>query len=94
MLCIRKFPAAKKFMDKREGEVSNFSVEFLLSHGVEKCRRGTIYSLFNFGHQKSSEKGVGGGEGGVSRFSVQIVLSQSADNFRRVTLLCCVSENF
>ena len=36
MLCIRKFPVAKKFMDKREGEVSRFSVEKFLSHSAGK----------------------------------------------------------
>ena len=28
MLCFRKFLLAKKFMDKREGEVSRFSFDF------------------------------------------------------------------
>ena len=27
MLCFRKFPVAKKFLDMREGEVSRFSFE-------------------------------------------------------------------
>ena len=42
MLCFRKFLVAKKFMDKREGEVSNFSVENFLSQSAEKFRRGTL----------------------------------------------------
>ena len=36
MLCFRKFLIAKKFMDKREGEVSRFSFEIFLSHSSEK----------------------------------------------------------
>ena len=42
MLCFRKFLVAKKFMDKREEEVSRFSVENFLSHSAEKIRRGTL----------------------------------------------------
>ena len=38
VLCFRKFPVAKKFMDKKRG-VSRFSVEKFLSHGAEKFRR-------------------------------------------------------
>ena len=42
MLCFRKFPLAKKFMDMRGGggeRVSRFSVEKSLSHGAENFRR-------------------------------------------------------
>ena len=42
MLCFRKFLVAKKFMDKREGEVSKISFEKFLFHGAEKIRRGTV----------------------------------------------------
>ena len=41
MLCFRKFLVAKRFMDKREGEVSRFPVENVLSHSAENFRRGT-----------------------------------------------------
>ena len=40
MLCSRKFPVAKKFLDKRGGGVSRFSIENFLSHSPEKIRRG------------------------------------------------------
>ena len=40
MLCFRKFPVAKKFMDKRWGGVSRFSVEDFLSRSSEKVRSG------------------------------------------------------
>ena len=53
MLCFRKFPVAKKFMDKRGGEYQDFLSNIFLSHitenfvkepfsvslisGIEKC---------------------------------------------------------
>ena len=53
MLCIGKFPVAKKFMDKRWGEgVSQFSVENFLSHSAEKIRRATLQCVTNFGYRK------------------------------------------
>ena len=39
MLCLRKTLVPKKFMDKKEGEVSRFSFEIFLSHSAEKDRR-------------------------------------------------------
>ena len=42
MLCFRKFLLAKMFMDKREGEVSRFSIETSLSRSAEKFRRATL----------------------------------------------------
>ena len=52
MLCFRKILVAKKFMDKREREVSRFSVENFLSHSAEKVRRATLYGVTNFGYRK------------------------------------------
>ena len=52
MLCSTKFPVAKKFMDKREGEVSRYSFEKFLSNSAEKNCRGTLYSVINFGYRK------------------------------------------
>ena len=43
MLCFRKIPVAKKFMDKRaEGGVSRYSVENFLSHSAEKFHGETL----------------------------------------------------
>ena len=56
MLCFRKFLVAKKFMDKREGGVSRFSVENFLSHSAENFRREILYCCINFGYRKSLEK--------------------------------------
>ena len=40
MLCLRKFPVAKKIMDKRG--VLGFSVGKFLSYSAENIRRGTL----------------------------------------------------
>ena len=42
MLCFRKLLVPKKFMDKKGGGVSKFSVENFLSESAEKFRRGTL----------------------------------------------------
>ena len=44
MLCIRKFPVAKKFIDKREGEVSRFPLKFFCLK-VSKKAEGEPFSL-------------------------------------------------
>ena len=52
MLCFRKTLLMKKFMDKREGEISRFSFEIFLSHNAEKLRRGTLYGVTGSGYRK------------------------------------------
>ena len=48
VLCFRRFLVAKKFMDKREGEVSRFSFNFFMSHSAQRIRRGPLsLSLFS-----------------------------------------------
>ena len=42
VLCFRKVLVAKKFLDKREGEVSRFSLECVSSNSAEKSRRGIL----------------------------------------------------
>ena len=54
MLCFRKVLVAKKFLDKREGEVSRFSLECISSHSAEKLRWETIWGVTNFGFRKLS----------------------------------------
>ena len=83
MLCFRKVLVAKKFMDTREGEVSRFSFESILSHSAEICRRGIVQSFFNFVYRIDLDERVGGR---VSRFSVETFLSHNAKKFRRATL--------
>ena len=46
VLCIGKFPVAKKFMDKKGG-VSRFSVEDFFSHSDETIFRGTLLCWFS-----------------------------------------------
>ena len=46
VLCFRKLPVAKKFMDKRGGGgVSRFSVENFFSHSAENFRMGESFSV-------------------------------------------------
>ena len=52
MLCFGKFPVANKFMDKKGGGVSKFSVENFLSHSAEKVRRGTLQCVTKFRYRK------------------------------------------
>ena len=57
MLCFRKFPVAKKFMDKRGGEVSRFSFEiFCLT--MPKCSVGELFCAV-FQKNSGSEKVYG-----------------------------------
>ena len=66
VLCFRKFPVTKKFMDKRGG-VSRLSVENSLSHSAEKNHREPFCAVIQ---KISDSEKVYGKEGGrVSRFS-------------------------
>ena len=69
MLCFRKLPVAKKFMVKRAGEVSRFSVEKFLSQGAENLRGGTLLCVIISGYRESLNERVGGG--GISKFFVE-----------------------
>ena len=51
VLCFRKLPVAKNFMDKK-GAVSRFSFENFLSHSAENFRRGTLQGVTDFGYRK------------------------------------------
>ena len=84
---FQKFPAAKKFTDKREGEVSRFSGENFLSHSAEKVRKATLQGVTNFGYRKVLCFR------GLCHDFCRFSLSHSAEKFRSGTLLCCVSEN-
>ena len=55
MLCFRKFPVAKKFIDKRGGGSIKISFENFLSHSSEEFRRGTLLCCVseNFRQPKS-----------------------------------------
>ena len=71
MLRFRKFPVTKKFMDKREEEVSIFSFESFSSHRAEKIRRGTLQGV--------TDSGIGkfyASEGYVTIFRRKFFVSQ------------------
>ena len=74
MLCFRKFPVAKKFMDKREREVSRFpSKIFCLT--VPKNAVGEPFSLsLLLGIEKVWMRGWGGGS--VKIFCGKFLVSQ------------------
>ena len=85
LLCyFRNFLVAKKFMDKREGGVSRFSVEvFCLTmpkHIVEEP------SVLCFRKIPLAKMFMDKREGDVSRFSFEIFLSHSAEKIRRATI--------
>ena len=60
VLCFRKLLVAKKFMDKKEGGVTIFSVDNFSSESAEKFRRRTHQSFINFGYRKGLNERVGG----------------------------------
>ena len=88
MLCFRKFLVAKKFKNKKEGEVSRFpSKNFCLT--VPKNFVGEPFSVSLIsGIEKfyASE--------GYATILCRNVLTRSTEKLCRGTLLCCVSENF
>ena len=62
LLCFKKFPASKKFMDKRSG-VARFSVDYFLPHSTKAFRKTRLCFRKNFGIEKLYGKEVGRGEG-------------------------------
>ena len=97
VLCFRKFPVAKKFMDKRGGggrRIKIFRQNFLVSQ-CQKISLGNPSVMFqkSSGSQKVMDKRVGGRRKTI-KFFRQSFLSHSAETFRRGTLLCCVPGNF
>ena len=89
VLCFRKFPVGKKFMDKRGGEYQDFpSKIFCLtwpkSFVGESFTVALISGIENFGI-----KG-----GWVSRFSVKMFLSHTAEIFRGGILYCCINFGY
>ena len=89
MLCFRKFPRAKKFMDQRRGgEYQAFpSKNFCLTVPKNFVKEPFSVSLFS-GIEKFYAL-----EGYVTIFC-RIFLSDSAEKFCRGDLQCCNSEKF
>ena len=89
MLCIRKFLAAKKIMDKKGGgKCQNFRSKFFYL----KVPKNFVEEPFSLSLISGIEK-IHGSEGYVTIVRLKFFVSQ-CENFRRGTFLCCVSENF
>ena len=88
MLCLRKVMVAKKFLDKREVELSRFSVENILSHSAEKSRRHPFRVSLIPGIETFYAK-----RGLCHNFSSKF-LYRSTESLCRGTRLGCVSEKF
>ena len=89
LVCFTKLPVAKKFLEKRGGGVSRFSVEKVLAHSAEKIRRLTPQCVTDFGYRKSLCF-----RRFCHDFPSEFFLSRSTEKSCRGTLLCCVSEKF
>ena len=82
MLCLRKLPVGKKFMDKRGGEYQVFLWKvFCLS--AEIFRRESLVCFRNF---RVSEHFLR--KRGLSRFPKENLLSHSTEKNHRANLLC------
>ena len=85
LLCFKKFPASKKFMDKRSG-VARFSVDYLLPHSTKAFRNTRSVFQKNFWYQKTLWKGVGDG-GSITIFRPKS-FAHRTEKLRKGTLLC------
>ena len=88
MLCSRRFPRAKKFMDQRRKESIKLFRRKVLSHSAKSFRRGTLLRCVSENFRQRKSLSIRGEERGVSRFAVEIFLSHSAEKFRTRTLQC------
>ena len=83
LLCFRKFPVAKKFMGKMEGEISRFPSKFFVSHWRNILQWSPfVLCLGKFRVAISLWMTMEG----VSYFSVEFFLSQKAKKICRGTL--------
>ena len=88
MLCFRSFLVAKKFMDKKEGEVSRSpSNVFCLTVTETVVRKPSRVSLI------SGIENLYASEEYVTYFR-RIFLSRRTEKHCRGTLLCCVPGSF
>ena len=88
VLCFRKFPVAKKFMDKKGAEYQDFPSKFICVT-VPKIFVGEPFNVSLFSVIEKSYAS----EGYVT-FFFRNFFSHSTETFRRGTVLCCISENF
>ena len=80
VLCFRKFPVEKKFMDKR-GEVSRFSFEIFLSHSAEKFRWGTLLCCVSENLRWRKSLWIRGGWGKYQDFPSKVFCLTVPKNF-------------
>ena len=74
MLCFRKFPVAKKFMDKGGGEFQDFLLKKVcLTVPIFSDKGGILYCCNTFGYGKSFDKRGGGS---IKIFSRKTFVSQ------------------
>ena len=73
MLRFRKLPEAKKFRDKRGGNVKIFLQNFL-SHSAENFRRVILQCFMNFGYRKMLE--MRGGRGVINIFRLSCFVAK------------------
>ncbi len=90
VLCSRKNPVAKRFMDKG-GEYEDFPSE-ILSLTVAKIFIGESFTLGVF--LGTGKVWITRGGVGVSRCSFDKNLSHSAKVFRRVIVSCCINFGY
>ena len=84
VLCFRKLPVAKKFMDKR-GEYQDFSSKiFCLT-----MLKNFVGESFTVALTSGTEKVWRRGGGGYQDFPSNFFLPHSAEKFRRGILYCC-----
>ena len=84
MLCFRKVPVAKKFMDQRRGgEYQAFPSKIFCLTVLTKSVGKPFCAAFQKISARAKIMNQRGGVGGVSRFSVENFLSHSAEVFRR-----------
>ena len=81
MLCIRKFPVAKKFIDKREGEVSRFPLNFFCFKVSKNAEREPFSVSLISGIEKKWMRGWGGGERECQDFPSKISCLPVPKNF-------------
>ena len=78
VLCSRKFPVAKKLIDKKNWKVSRFCVKKNWSHSAEKIHTVILCVSLTSGIENRLQIRVGVLE---PRFSGEIVLSRGNENF-------------
>ena len=89
MLCFRNFPVAKKFLDKRGGGVSTFSVSIFRQIFCLTVPKSFVGESFTVALISGTEK-VWIKEGGSIKIFRQIFFVSKCRNFRRGIFYSCI----